>query len=89
MKKAVFVKPAVALFLSAAIGLYLYSDEMRKSALGKDEFLKRESIRFDHYLLHPRISFIITALILCLLLFGLYELICYSIFNLVAKRRKT
>ena len=87
MKKAVFVKSIVVLFLSTVVGLYIYFDEVRKGALGKDEFLKRESIRFDHFLEHPHLSIIIAGLLLCAMVFGLYELICYAILKMAAKKK--
>ena len=77
MNKSVLVKVIVMSFLSIIWGLYIYFDELRKSALGKDEYLKRQSIYFDRYLLHPEISVIIGALFLGIILFGPYELITH------------
>jgi hypothetical protein len=85
MKKRVLVKAIVATFLSIVIGLYFYFDEINKSTLGKDEYLKRQSIRFDQFYLRPHISVILGTLLLGVILFGLYELICGLIFKISNK----
>ena len=85
MKISILIKALVISFLSIALGSYFYFDDIRKSALGKDEYLKRQSIRFDRDLLHPHMSIIIATLFLGIILFGLYELICYSIFKIIKR----
>ena len=85
MKKTILVKTLVITFFSIITGLYFYFDELKKSALGKDEFLKKQSIRFDNYLSPPHFSIVLAIIIYVLILFGLYELICYFIFKIVNK----
>jgi hypothetical protein len=86
MKKSVLVKSLVITFLSIIVGLCFYFDDRTKGALGKDEYLKRQSIRYDQFLIHPHISImIIGTLFWGIILFGLYELICYVILKLIKK----
>ena len=87
MKKSILIKAIIISFLSIFLGLSIYFDEMRKGALGKDEYLKRESIRFDYYLLHPHISIIIVTFFCSVILFGVYELLCHFIFKVIDKMK--
>lgn len=86
MKKSVLVKLSVLTFLSTIVGFCFYFDDKTKGALGKNEYLKRQSIRYDQFLVHPHISLmIIGTLFWGIILFGLYELICYVILKLLIK----
>jgi len=85
MNKSVLVKLIAMSFLSICLGVLIYFDELRKGALGKEEFLKLESLRYDQHLLHPHILIIIASLFLGLILFGLYELLCFLIFRMIGK----
>jgi len=83
MKKSVLVKVIGMTILSIIVSMFIHLDEVRQSALGKEEFLKRESARFDLYLSHPHISLTIIMIFIFLILFGLYELICHLILKLI------
>ena len=88
MKKSIIVKATSMSALSLIVGCYFYIDEMKKSALGKGEYLKMQSIRFDHTISHPHISIIIGTLFLGIILFGLYEIICLVIIKIINKMEK-
>jgi hypothetical protein len=85
MKKSVLVKATVMSFLAILVGMFTHFDEVRQGALGKDEFLKRESVRFDQFLLHPHYSVTVVIFFMIMVLFGLYELICYLIFKIIKR----
>ena len=85
MNKSVLVKLVVMSFLSICLGVIFYIDESRKGALGKDGFLKFESLRYEKYLSHPHVSILIGTIFLGLILFGLYELLCFLIFRMIGK----
>jgi hypothetical protein len=89
MTKSGTVKAIVMSFLSILAGLLIHFNQMKERALGKDEFLKRESIRYDRFLLHPGIEIIIAALFMGVAFFGLYELICYFIFKIIDKKESS
>ena len=70
MKKLVVkVRVIVMSILSIIISLLLYFMETKDGMLGKEQFLKNQSIRFDKYLLHPSISTAITGFF-CLFLYS-------------------
>ena len=88
MHKRRMVKVLVALFLSGAVAMWVHLDESRKGALGKEEFLKREAIRFDKYLAHPPIAVVISAICLGMIMFGLYELLCYAVARTIDGKKR-
>ena len=78
MKRTILVRPIVILSISIFIGWYFYSDDLKISGIGKDEFLKRQSLRFDQNMAHPHLSIsIFGAVVVGIILFGLYELVCW------------
>ena len=57
---------------------------MKNKALGKDEFLKAQSQRFDDSVAHPHLGLsILGSVFIGIIFFGLYELICWTIFKLM------
>lgn len=57
--------------------------------MGKEEFLKNQSIRFDQSVAHPQLFFdLFGSVIVCAMVFGLYELICWIVFKLMDMAKK-
>ena len=68
--------------------IYIKQDFAKCASLGKDAYLAHEIRRFDHYVMHPPLSLFLTGAIAIFVVFGLYELIAFLLYQVIERIKK-
>lgn len=78
------------LIVALAFAAYIYHDESKWSALGRDAFLSHQATRFDQHISHPNMAaLIIGCPIVIGLLFAAYELLAFLLAKIFSPSRST
>jgi hypothetical protein len=71
---------------SGALALLIFHNETNQSAMGKAAYLAAEGKSYDQFLAHPQIGYIIFSFLLICFYFGVYELIAFVIYKMIAEK---
>ena len=79
---------ASAVIFSSVVSIRFCRDYLKRGLLGKEDFLVKQSIRFDKYFAHPDvIKTLITGLAFTLALIGAYELLALGIEKIMCREK--